>query len=147
MHKNNTKEVWRALEESVLKNLHLCSITQMCQLEWATTHLKPKQVTARLNTMLMSHILESVDTCSAQELMHIMQGFRQKQNKGLYQKVRKALIDRKDQFALENDDLIDMFYTFASTKPKQFGVYRVYATEELDELIAHYEHQLCDVAE
>ena len=36
---------------------------------------------------------------------------------------------------------------FASSRPKQFGVYRVYATQELEELIAHYEHDLCDSAE
>lgn len=36
---------------------------------------------------------------------------------------------------------------FASSRPKQFGVYRVYAAQELEELIAHYEHDLCDAAE
>jgi hypothetical protein len=36
---------------------------------------------------------------------------------------------------------------FASSRPKQFGVYRVYAAEELDELLAHYEHDLCEAAE
>ena len=36
---------------------------------------------------------------------------------------------------------------FASSRPKQFGVYRVYAAEELEELLAHYEHDLCEAAE
>jgi hypothetical protein len=36
---------------------------------------------------------------------------------------------------------------FASSRPKSFGVYRHYASDELSELLAHYEHDLCDAAE
>ena len=36
---------------------------------------------------------------------------------------------------------------FASSRPKQYGVYKVYAKEELEELLAHYEHDLCEAAE
>jgi hypothetical protein len=86
-----------------------------------------------------------------QELMLIMQGFRDKQNKGLYAKVRKTLVDRKKQLMVESadkhSDLINLFFTFASNRPKSYGVYRVYAADELDELIANYEHDLCEAAE
>jgi len=44
-------------------------------------------------------------------------------------------------------DLANTFYMFASSRPKSFGVYRAYASEELDELLAHYEHDLCEAAE
>lgn len=40
-----------------------------------------------------------------------------------------------------------MFYQFASNRPRTFGVYRFYAAEELDELLAHYEHDLTEAAE
>ena len=36
---------------------------------------------------------------------------------------------------------------FASSRPKQYGVYKVYANEDLEELLAHYEHDLCEAAE
>jgi len=36
---------------------------------------------------------------------------------------------------------------FASSRPKTFGVYKVYAADELDELLAHYEHDLIEAAE
>jgi hypothetical protein len=36
---------------------------------------------------------------------------------------------------------------FASTRPKLYGVYRNYASEELNEMLAHYEHDLCEAAE
>lgn len=44
-------------------------------------------------------------------------------------------------------DLVNTFFMFAVSRPKNFGVYKVYAAEELDELIAHYEHDLCEAAE
>jgi hypothetical protein len=43
--------------------------------------------------------------------------------------------------------LINLIYTFASSRPKSFGNYRIIASDELDELIAHYEHDLCEAAE
>ena len=43
--------------------------------------------------------------------------------------------------------MINMFYSFADFRPTKFGVYQKYAAEELDEFLAHYEHDLCDAAE
>jgi hypothetical protein len=43
--------------------------------------------------------------------------------------------------------LINLIYTFAASRPKSFGNYRLIAADELDELIAHYEHDLCEAAE
>jgi len=45
--------------------------------------------------MLMARAMEEADRCSALELSYIMQGFRQKANKGLTEKVRKNLIERR----------------------------------------------------
>ena len=45
--------------------------------------------------MLMQVAMKQVDTCSALELSYVMQGFRQKANKGLTEKVRKNLIERR----------------------------------------------------
>jgi hypothetical protein len=36
---------------------------------------------------------------------------------------------------------------FASSKPRTFGVYKKYAIDELDELIAFYENDLIEAAE
>lgn len=48
---------------------------------------------------------------------------------------------------MKGEALIDLIFTFASCKPKQFGVYKHYAADELDELLAVYEHDLCEAAE
>ena len=54
----NSLEVWRCIENSALEALHLLSIKQVCQLEWATQQLKPKRTAGRFNTMLMQRALE-----------------------------------------------------------------------------------------
>ena len=78
MVSENEKEVWRAIEDACVASLHLMSTKQICQLEWASMQQKPKMTTARFNTLLMKHALESTDKCNSQDLIHIMQGFRQK---------------------------------------------------------------------
>ena len=64
------------------------------------------------------------------------------------------MVDRKKELFPEGaqteegrNSMINLFYTFASCRPRQFGVYRVYAAEELDELVATYEHDLCEAGE
>lgn len=67
----------------------------------------------------------------------------------MYRKIRQTLIDRKR--GLFNDQskgsLINALFMFADIKPKNFGVYKRYAREEIEELVAHYEHDLCELAE
>lgn len=110
--------LWRTIEDACLQNMHLYSTTELCQLEWATTQLKPKQVTSRLNTVILSAVLERLPSCNAQELMHVMQGFRGKQNKGLYMKLRQTLIDNKASLQLSGAQMIDILFMFATFRPK-----------------------------
>ena len=51
--KFNSKPVWKAIEANALEGLHLFTLKQVCQLQWATTQLKPKRTVGRFNTMLM----------------------------------------------------------------------------------------------
>lgn len=90
------------------------------------------------------------------DYIDILQGFRQRKNKDMYQRVRKALIEKKgtlfpasgkvDQKA-RAQDLVNLLYTFASNRPNQFGLYKVYAAEELNELLSHYEGDLKEIIE
>lgn len=136
------------------------NLTQISQLEWATMELKPKQVTSRLNTLLMKRAIEAIDSGSAatvSDVIDIIQGFRQKKSKDLYQRVRKALIARKNQLFPEAksyeeekkraENIVNLMYTFASNKPQQFGLYKVYAAEDINELLSHYETDLKDISE
>lgn len=44
-------------------------------------------------------------------------------------------------------NLANLFYTFASNRPNNFGVYKVYASEEVNELLSHYENDLKEITE
>jgi hypothetical protein len=84
-------------------------------------------------------------------LMNIMQGFRQRKSKDMYIKLRKTLLQRKiELFKHCKDDterankLSNLLFCLASNRPNNFGVYKQYAKDEVDELIAHYEDELKD---
>lgn len=149
--KLNDKQVWTALQDASLAALHLFDTKQVSQLEWASSQLKPKQTLARFNTLLMQHVQQKLPTASLNEMIFIIQGFRNRQNKDLYQKVRQTIVDRKKHLftvaETRHEDLINLFYTFASNRPKHFGQMKLYAEDDRDELIAHYEHELCEAAE
>ena len=102
-------------------------------MQWASNQLKPKRISARFNTMLMQRALEEVDRCSALELSYIMQGFRQRKNKGLATRVHKSLIERRRTLfpnGVETDDgremLINTLFTYASCRPVDKSAYRKY---------------------
>jgi hypothetical protein len=42
--------------------------------------------------------------------------------------------------------MINVLYSFASNKPTKFGVHIRYYKEQIDELLAHYEADLCEAA-
>ena len=102
-------------------------------MQWASNQLKPKRISSRFNTMLMQRALEEVDRCSALELSYIMQGFRQRRNKGLATRVHKSLIERRRTLfpnGVETDDgremVINTLFTYASCRPVDKSMYRKY---------------------
>lgn len=61
--------------------------------------MKPKYVNARLNNMLVNKALEVLDkTTNVQDIIDISQGFRKRQSKDMYMKMRKALLEKKSFF-------------------------------------------------
>jgi hypothetical protein len=69
----------------------------------------------------------------------------------MYQRVIKQLIARKAKIFPQDSDpklraqsIINVLYSLASNRPNDFGVYKVYAAEDVDELLSHYEQDLKD---
>lgn len=48
------------------------------------------------------------------------------------------LVERKTFINVQGNELINLMFMFASSRPKSFGVYKNYAADELEELLAHY---------
>ena len=96
--------------------------------------------------------MESIEgAASATDLIDILQGFRQRKNKDMYQRVVKQLVARKAKIFPQDSDpklraqsIINVLYSLASNRPSDFGVYKVYAAEDVDELLSHYEQDLKD---
>lgn len=159
--KMNDKVVWRAVEEASLANIHLLDLKQSCQLQWGTMQLKPCMTSVRFRNMLFAQAREKAEQGlnSPEEFHWIMQGHRIKNSKDLYLKMKKNLMDRKDVLfqkpkadaSTEDkkkwaDEIVNTLFSFASNRPKRYGVYKVHARDEIDELLAHYEHDLCEAA-
>lgn len=154
--KVNDKYIWRAVENAALENLHLYELKHTCQMQWAVTQLKPKFTSARFDTLLFQSAREKVESgaVSVDDFHHIMQGHRNKKSKDMYLKMKKVLIDGKDKIIPRPqaggekkwaETTTDLFYSFASNKPRDFGVYKQYAKDEIRELIALYEHDFMDI--
>ena len=118
-HYNDLK-VWRAVEEACYPILHHLTLTQICQLEWATTNIKPKHVNARLNTLLTKRALEALETTtSPHDIIDILQGFRSRSSVDMYKKIRTLLLAKKDKlfpYGPTTHSTIDTSSTSASTK-------------------------------
>lgn len=154
----NDRQIWRAIEEAALTNLHLYEVKHMCQLEWAVTQLKPKQTSARLDNLLLNEVRQKVEkrAITADEFHYILQGFRNKKSKDLYMKLQAMLGDSKHILVPQKEEgkekawaegLVNVLFSFVANKPRSFGVYQVSQRVEVDELLALYEHDLCEAAQ
>ncbi len=94
----NDKQIWHQTEAAILDMLELFTLEEICLLEWATQELKPKQVSAHLSTLFFQKVSNALveNTANLSDLWHIQQGFRKRESKDLYQKIRRTLIDRKE---------------------------------------------------
>jgi hypothetical protein len=43
--------------------------------------------------------------------------------------------------------MVNLLYSFASNRPNQFGTYKVYAAEDVDELLSHFDQDLKEIVE
>ena len=151
---HNEKGTWRKVEDAILENLHLFTLQQTCQLMWAVTQLRPRQVSVRLLDIFTSKAIEAAGNgvSDPNDFHYIMQGHRNRKSKDLYMKMRTSLINKKEQLVGQGNDkqwaanLVNLFYSFVTNKPNKFGIYRNYAKDDLEELISVYEQDLINAA-
>lgn len=56
---------------------------------------------------------------------------------------KKSTTEDMEKWAL---NLTNLMYSLVSNAPKNFGIYKKYIREDVEELLAHYETDLCDAA-
>lgn len=114
---------------------------------WAVTSVKPRQVSVRLLDIFTGKAIEAAGAgiTDPTDFHYIMQGHRNRKSKDLYMKMRSSLVNHKEHLVGSGSDarwasnLINLLYSFVTCKPTNFGVYRNYAKEDIDELIQTYE--------
>ena len=72
-------------------------------------------------------------------------------------RIRKQIIARKaaifpvaktpEEAKIRAENIVNLIYTFASNRPNNFGTYKVYAAEDVDELLSHFDAELKDSIE
>lgn len=129
-------------------------LRRICQLNWALTFLRPKHCSKRTLDMFLAQCLEAAEAGihDPELFMFIMQGSRNRRSSDLYLKMRRNLITNKEKlFGGERGEawaatLNNVFHSFASNRPTNFGKHKLVAAEDIDELLQHYEWDLCDAA-
>jgi hypothetical protein len=69
------------------------------------------------------------------DLIYIMQGFRYRFSKDMYRQTLKVITDRKDKLFPHDEknpkgraeNIVNTLYSLASSRPSNFGVYKLYA--------------------
>ena len=86
--------------------MHLFSLQQTCQLQWALTQLSPRFTSLRLHNIFMAKAIEAAEAGITQpdDFHFIMQGHRNRRSKYLYMKMRQTLINNKESLAPEPTD-------------------------------------------
>ena len=115
-------------------------------------------MTSRLNVLLQKRAGEAIDASpSADDFIDVLQGFRQRKSKDLYMRIRKQIIARKnaifppaktpEEERRRAEKMVNLIYSFASNRPNQFGVYKIVASEELDEMLSHFDADIKEAIE
>ena len=142
----NNKLFWVLLEQEVLNNLHHFDMIELSKIFYAATFSCPKFTTDNFRTIIYNEVFNQLENCSLDEILHILFGFRETKNKKIYDKIANIIIAKKDSLVHNKiTDISKLLYTYASHKPKKYGINTLNPQRELVEKVVYaYETDLID---
>lgn len=142
----NDKHFWTIVEQIVLDNLHHYSVNELCKIFYVATFACPKFTTEVSRSIIYDEVFKQLENCSADELMHVMFGFREIKNKKIFDKIANIIIAKKDKLVQNKlEDISRLLYTYASHKPKTYGINTLNPQRELvEKLVRTYEEDLVE---
>jgi len=142
----NDKQFWILMEQIVLDNLHHFNVNELAKIFYVATYASPKFSTEVFRNIIYDEVYKQLENCGSDELIHVMFGFREIKNKKLFDKIANIIIAKKDQLIKNKlEDLPRLLYSYASHKPKNYGVNTLNPQKELiDKLIRTFEEDLVD---
>ncbi len=142
----NDKHFWVAIEQLVLENLHHYSINELSKIFYVATFACPKFTTEVFRSIIYEEVMKQLENCGADELTHVMFGFREIKNKKIFDKIANIIIAKKDKLVKNKlEDISRLLYTYASHKPKTYGINTLNPQKELvEKLVRAYEEDLVE---
>ena len=96
---------------------------------------------------------DAMPFASAHELLLVLQGFRKREKKELWDTIMRYFVDRKQELMGSNgegrefaENCVNVVYTLAASQPRNYSLKKYHHRKDIDELLAHYEDDLCDHA-
>lgn len=142
----NDKQFWTVVEQLVLDNLHHYNVKELSKIFYVATFACPKFSTEVFRSIIYEEVFKQLENCGADELMHVMLGFREIKNKKIFDKIANIIIAKKDQLVKNKlEDISRLLYTYASHKPKAYGVNTLNPQRDLvEKVVRTYEEDLVE---
>lgn len=142
----NDKHFWTVIEQLVLENLHHYSVNELSKIFYVATFACPKFTTEVFRSIIYEEVFKQLENCGADELMHVMLGFREIKNKKIFDKIANIIIAKKDKLVINKlEDISRLLYTYASHKPKTYGINTLNPQKDLvEKVVRTYEEDLVE---
>jgi hypothetical protein len=146
---NNPKLIV-ALEQEILNNLHHLAVEDISKIFFVTKIFSPKHTSATFHKILVQNIEEKLPSLNLNQLFVVLFGFRLHKDKGFFDKIVQIFISKKDNFFKKDPQnipalLSNIFYAYASHKPKHYGVQTFYPHKDaIENLIMTYDKEMLE---
>jgi GTPase SAR1 family protein len=142
----NDKHFWTIIEQIVLDNLHHYNVNELSKIFYVATFACPKFTTEVFRSIIYEEVYKQLENCGADDLIHVMFGFREIKNKKIFDKIANIIIAKKDKLVKNKlEDISRLLYSYASHKPKSYGINTLNPQRELvEKVVKAYEEDLVE---
>jgi hypothetical protein len=142
----NDKHFWVIIEQIILENLHHYNLSELSKIFYCASFACPKFTTERFRSIIYEEVYNQLENCGVDELNHIMFGFREIKNKKIFDKIANIIIAKKNVLIKNKlEDVSRLLYTYASHKPKTYGVNTLNPQKDLvEKVVRAYEEDLIE---
>jgi hypothetical protein len=138
------------LEQEILNSLHHLSIEDICKIHYVAKIFSPKHFSAGFPKILLTSVQEKLPGMNLNQLYCVLFGFRMHRDKSFFDNIVNILIEKKNHLLKKDNSNIPaniarIFYSYASNKPKHYGIQTFYAHKEvIEKLIMAYDNDLLE---
>ena len=143
----NVKEIWVALEQEILNNLHHLNNIDISKIYFISRLNSPKFTSNTLKDELENVITSRLETMNLEDFLHICIGFRLNRSKDFNIKVMNSIIKMKTPLleGKPHENLGKLLLAHAANKPMHYGVKTFYPNKDnVNKFVLAFEKELND---